>query len=86
MNEGAFHRLKELGEGEPMNLLVGQHCLPGRIDSLREDFGAFFFDEPLQNDFIEILLKFSAITPRFERTAPPRRRKKIGLSKAPQRL
>ncbi len=77
VNEGAFHRLEELGEGEPMNLLVGHHSLPGSIDALKDDFAAFFFDEPIHKDFIQILLRFSAITPRYERTPPPRRKSKF---------
>lgn len=77
VNEGAYNRLEQLGEGEPMNLLLGHHCLSGRVVALRGKFAAFFFDEPIQKDFIDILLKLSAIVPRHERTPPPmlRRRK-----------
>lgn len=75
VNEGAYHRLEDLGEDQSMNLLVGHHCLPGVVETLKDGYAAFFFDERIQNEFIDILLKSSAIKPRYERTPPPKRKK-----------
>ena len=59
-----------------MNLLVGHHCLPGQVETLKDGFAAFFFDERIQTEFIDILLKSSAVKPRYERTPPPKRKKR----------
>lgn len=83
-SDDGFEQLEWLDDFEDCIIVIGPNRLFGSVDGLHGTFAVFFFENPIKDELLSVLMHRSSVPPKYVRRSTPKSKQKNTKGNAPR--